>query len=1452
MQLCLGQYNTSIDVKAAEGKLAGPMIKNGLTTAVSKHKSVQDCYIPCSKDCVLTAVISKNSIKLRCLVLTLIAIPLDAQWIRLQTLLHLVDGNSGKRILASRSYVHNVDSKLLCASPKVLNQVRCKGANQTQEQHPESLQSVAKVKLIFGPKLQQWFKKFASLREKEARGISILGKAAPISQQSSGLFCSINSLTSNFSELDIDSSESYTKQTKVKNGSEYVRSGNNGAIAVVNKEGSPGFNLPRSCVAETLLVSRCGPILTCEFFSAPNSSADNFNVNSVNGVDINTCGINSLTTLSQLANNAEVFEARSTKTFASHLCSDDSLLGVGDCKSDRFKCNPRYVDIDTCQTNSVTTLTQLANGPKVLEARNRQYLPRHDLCRGDSFKICSALLSIRDSETESLETNVCIKDQLANKHTLNTVWKNSILNSQIKEPLILQSGIIDRNCRQPLYSTKVKSEEHVFSHTIGNCPDQISTDNKQIQLDQSVNVGVASFAGQSGSRDGSSQRNVNSNTDCKSEMTIGSGLPSSYSITNPTDAASSSLTKGSDAIFHGTGDGFSRNCNKDSGRRHTDRYSSNSRKAKEKGIDDDEKVGHRNAAGQSREASSELHKSRRAKSTVEHSFVRGTKCSGNSTTSESSSCGSTQSIGSVYGYGTVAKGNNLCVWKKVQKHHEDGHLNEPKTTGHVQLISAKEQVRSLTTTTPVLPKFSLESNSWIHNCEEQYKKKPEDDNEHNRLQGDTDSDAISNKPQVELPKFQLAGESAGVPLLPSRAKEKQNTGKVKSRATKTGKAMWARKTGSSTMDDSKPYSQREDVDISQQSICSKSINSETEETRIGSHSTPDGYGYTMQVSRDSCSSVTSVNIHSSFDQTHIISGTSKSVGQEMLETKLPTNQTSSSGQAPGIQVMVDEGLFHPPPWKVRATTITGKGLSCERNNERHRSSQQVAQKWVPVESKSVKASATDKAVADSHSSTVICRMADEVRNKEDDSSGLSQASSADTQIRDSSAKTNVPGMALRDSQSHTQSKILGCPLNALKETDTSNSDHTEHAVPETSLDSDAACMRIGNDSRLLDESNKKAHSILKSIDSSYEYQMMSEHITQAIGSPIAEFEKVLDAMSPVVVQVPDKQTYNSDSTLLNKSLICNCQIPDIPLKSIWQWYEEPGNYGIEVKARDLEHSARLGIDGDLFRAYFVPFLSGMQLYGFSTASSTNCMGVQNSAEMVRNTMYGNLPILSTLLPKPTIADDSTVSEYLGPSSDLCTHCENHVCNCDATSDNIYSLFEFFECEQPHQRRPMFEKIKELTRSVDSSSQHFGNPCILNSLKIGDLHPASWFAVAWYPIYRVPEGQLRAAFLTYHSLGRFNHRNSCCNPVGGTSLSIVAPAVGLQSYSGQAECWFHLRKSYGNFPIERLPSDPSEIMQGRLRTLEETAASMSRGLTKTETPLQRSKHSDYDFFVGRRR
>ena len=62
--------------------------------------------------------------------------------------------------------------------------------------------------------------------------------------------------------------------------------------------------------------------------------------------------------------------------------------------------------------------------------------------------------------------------------------------------------------------------------------------------------------------------------------------------------------------------------------------------------------------------------------------------------------------------------------------------------------------------------------------------------------------------------------------------------------------------------------------------------------------------------------------------------------------------------------------------------------------------------------------------------------------------------------------------------------------------------------------------------------NKKRRLIfLKSIDSSYEYEMMLEHISHMIFSPIVEFEKVLDVLSPIVVQVPDMQTCNYEVKL---------------------------------------------------------------------------------------------------------------------------------------------------------------------------------------------------------------------------------------------------------------------------------------------------------------------------------
>ena len=54
-------------------------------------------------------------------------------------------------------------------------------------------------------------------------------------------------------------------------------------------------------------------------------------------------------------------------------------------------------------------------------------------------------------------------------------------------------------------------------------------------------------------------------------------------------------------------------------------------------------------------------------------------------------------------------------------------------------------------------------------------------------------------------------------------------------------------------------------------------------------------------------------------------------------------------------------------------------------------------------------------------------------------------------------------------------------------------------------------------------------------------------------------------------------------------------------------------------------------------------------------------------------------------------------------------------------------------------------------------------------------------MAWYPVYRVPRGNFRAAFLTYHSLGKLVHQK-CSLDTNDEHTRVVSPVVGLQSYN----------------------------------------------------------------------
>ncbi|MCD7466309.1 hypothetical protein HAX54_002912 [Datura stramonium] len=324
-------------------------------------------------------------------------------------------------------------------------------------------------------------------------------------------------------------------------------------------------------------------------------------------------------------------------------------------------------------------------------------------------------------------------------------------------------------------------------------------------------------------------------------------------------------------------------------------------------------------------------------------------------------------------------------------------------------------------------------------------------------------------------------------------------------------------------------------------------------------------------------------------------------------------------------------------------------------------------------------------------------------------------------------------------------------------------------------------------------------------------QLAAEAIEMGKGYPVAEFEKLLRSASPVIC--PSLSIHTCQACIRGQGApLCSHEIPNMTLGNLWQWYEKPANYGLEVKAEE-----QYGIGRRLeFCAYFVPSLSAIQLFKYHRT----------------HTSYKDSG--STSPDKPFSASSS--------SSDWRSVTDLPVESNRLSDDSVELLFEYFEREKPQNRKPLFEKIQDLV--ITSSCGVFGDPSFLQSARLPDLHPHSWFAVAWYPIYRIPRGDFRASFLTYHSLGHYVRRGHGC---------LVSPVVGLQSYNAQGECWFQPRQySTDHLKEVNLHLDPPSVLRDRLKTLEQTASLMSRAVRISGAETFVNRHFDYEFFLSRRR
>ncbi|KAK4280763.1 hypothetical protein QN277_012341 [Acacia crassicarpa] len=204
------------------------------------------------------------------------------------------------------------------------------------------------------------------------------------------------------------------------------------------------------------------------------------------------------------------------------------------------------------------------------------------------------------------------------------------------------------------------------------------------------------------------------------------------------------------------------------------------------------------------------------------------------------------------------------------------------------------------------------------------------------------------------------------------------------------------------------------------------------------------------------------------------------------------------------------------------------------------------------------------------------------------------------------------------------------------------------------------------------------------------------------------------------------------------------------LTDLWESFKEWSVYGAAVPLV-LDHSESVV-------QYYVPYLSGIQLYSQSAENSnarSRYVGEDSDGDSYRDSSsdgssdfeIGKRTELSVAQRSfQHLTGDVSLSMRGLSVRDKHNAMQEGFSSDDSETGNPQDLvFEYFEQDPPYSREPLADKIIDLSRRYPG----------LKSLRSCDLLPCSWMSVAWYPIYRIPTGptlkDLDACFLTYHTL-----------------------------------------------------------------------------------------------------
>ncbi|WOH15514.1 hypothetical protein DCAR_0935055 [Daucus carota subsp. sativus] len=309
---------------------------------------------------------------------------------------------------------------------------------------------------------------------------------------------------------------------------------------------------------------------------------------------------------------------------------------------------------------------------------------------------------------------------------------------------------------------------------------------------------------------------------------------------------------------------------------------------------------------------------------------------------------------------------------------------------------------------------------------------------------------------------------------------------------------------------------------------------------------------------------------------------------------------------------------------------------------------------------------------------------------------------------------------------------------------------------------------------------------------SKEVEVVKEVVLEPVVSPLSNLERFLEAVIPCVpAQYPSKRM-----SKIRRS--CDGELqPYFLLSDLWESFKEWSAYGAGVPL--------LLNDTESVVQYYVPYLSGMQLYvdrskpsaearrpgedsdvEFSNFSSDGSSDYEHDRSCISylreqrsyNNSTGELVQRVEGLSLP----DQNIALQEGFSSD----------EGEPRKPQDFLLFEYLERDPPFGRGPLADKISNLALRFPE----------LKSLRSCDLQPSSWISVAWYPIYRIPMGptlkDLDACFLTFHHLSTPMTDNSSTVPAPAPVVTcpseidgiprISLPIFGFASYKFKSSLW----------------------------------------------------------------